>query len=135
MTCVDPEHFSEAEWHSITDNPTFRRNIFQSCVDEAHLINEWGEGFRVAFKLIGSFIRGRLPPRHSICALTATLQPGKPTESVCDSLGFIPGFYLEVRRSNERSNLRFVLEPLTAGLGGDEFPDLLQYLRLNRPAP
>ncbi|KAF7970762.1 hypothetical protein HWV62_23100 [Athelia sp. TMB] len=132
VICVDPEHFAESEWHTITDNPIFRRNLFQSCVDEAHLINEWGEDFRLKFKLIGSFIRGRLPPRHSICALTATLQPGKATESICDSLGFFPGSFTEVRRSNERPNLQFVLDPLTVGLGGDEFPDLLKYLRSNR---
>ncbi|KZP21704.1 hypothetical protein FIBSPDRAFT_1019528 [Athelia psychrophila] len=132
VTCVDPEHFSEKEWHTITDNPLFRSNLFQSSVDEAHLINEWGDEFRLKFKLIGSFLRGRLPPNHSICTLTATLQPGEPTESVCKSLDFLPGKFYEFRRSNERPNLQFVLEVLTFGLGGDEFPDLLAYLRLNR---
>jgi superfamily II DNA helicase RecQ len=37
-----------------------------------------------------------------------------------------------VRRSNERHNIQFLLSSLTHGLGGDIFPDLLQYLKDNR---
>jgi superfamily II DNA helicase RecQ len=132
VTCVDPEHLSSKEWHEITDNPIFRSNIFHASVDEAHLINEWGEEFRLDFRHIGSFLRARLPSTLSITALTATLQPGQPTQSVCDSLGFIPGNFFEFRRSNERPNLQFVLEALTHGLGGDEFPDLLFYILTGR---
>ncbi|KAJ7895792.1 hypothetical protein B0H13DRAFT_2523610 [Mycena leptocephala] len=37
-----------------------------------------------------------------------------------------------VRRSNERHNIQSLLSSLTHGLGGDIFPDLLQYLKDNR---
>ncbi|KAJ7089958.1 P-loop containing nucleoside triphosphate hydrolase protein [Mycena epipterygia] len=82
IICIDPEHLTEKQWERITDSPVFRENIVFACVDEAHLIDEWGAEFRPAFHRIGSFLRGRLPPHISIFGLTATLQPGPMTRSV-----------------------------------------------------
>ncbi|KAJ7108583.1 P-loop containing nucleoside triphosphate hydrolase protein [Mycena epipterygia] len=115
-------------WERITDSPVFRENIVFACVDEAHLIDEWGAEFRPAFHRIGYFLRGRLPPHISIFGLTATLQPGAMTRSICRSLGFLRGMFYLLRRSNERTNIQFLLAPLTHGLGGAIFPDLLHYL-------
>jgi len=88
VVCVDPEHLRDKEWREITEYPTFRANILFACVDEVHLINEWGLAFRLAFGTIGTFLRGRFPASVSIVGLTATLEPGRPTVSVCKSLGF-----------------------------------------------
>jgi superfamily II DNA helicase RecQ len=122
----------EKQWERITDSELFRENLAFICVDETHLIAEWGDEFRPSFRHIGPFIRGRLPQHISVFALTATLQPGPPTRSICRSLGFQKDMFHLVRRSNERHNIQFLLSSLTHGLGGDIFPDLLQYLKDNR---
>lgn len=54
-----------------------RANVLFACVDEVHLISEWGLSFRLlAFGTIGTFLRGRFPSWISIVGLTATLEPG-----------------------------------------------------------
>ncbi|KAJ7685893.1 hypothetical protein B0H17DRAFT_940996 [Mycena rosella] len=132
IICVDPEHLTDKQWERITNSQTFRENIAFAGADEGHLIHEWGAEFRPAFHHIGPFFRGRLPPHISIFALTATLQPGAMTKSICRSLGFQPNMFHLLRRSNERTNIQFLITPLTHGLGGAEFPDLLQYLKDGR---
>jgi superfamily II DNA helicase RecQ len=66
LVLVDPEHLKDPEWREITEWPVFRANIVFTCVDEAHLIYEWGLDFRLAFLLIGVFFRGCLPRNASI---------------------------------------------------------------------
>lgn len=133
VVCIDPEHLTAKEWEYITDTDVFRENVTFVCVDEAHLINIWGIHFRPAFRHIGAFIRGRLPQRRlSVIALSASLQPGLPTESICKSLGFFPGTFYTLRRTNERPNIQFLMSALSHGLGGNEFPDILPYLAANR---
>ncbi|KAJ7458254.1 P-loop containing nucleoside triphosphate hydrolase protein, partial [Mycena latifolia] len=132
IVCIDPEHLMDKQWEYITNCQLFRDNIAFGSVDEAHLIDEWGAEFRPAFRNIGDFLRARLPPHISVFALTATAQPGAPTNTVCKSLGLRSGMFHMYRRSNERPNIQFLLRPLTHTLGGVEFPDLLQYLASNR---
>ncbi|KAK7028581.1 P-loop containing nucleoside triphosphate hydrolase protein [Favolaschia claudopus] len=135
IVCIDPEHLMDKQWEGITDSQLFRENLCFVCIDEAHLIDEWGGGeFRPAYRHIGSFIRGRLPQHMSVFALTATLEPGAPTRSISRSLEFQSSMFHVVRRSNERPNIQFLLSPLTHGLGGDTFPDLLRFLNDNRKA-
>ncbi|KAJ6506196.1 P-loop containing nucleoside triphosphate hydrolase protein [Mycena vitilis] len=132
IICIDPEHLMEKQWERITDSELFRANIAFLCGDEVHLFDDWGAEFRPSFRHVGPFARGRLPQHISVFALTATLQPGSPTRSICRNLGFQKDMFHLVRRSNERPNIQFILSPLTHGLGGDTFPDLLAYLRDNR---
>ncbi|KAK7016659.1 P-loop containing nucleoside triphosphate hydrolase protein [Favolaschia claudopus] len=134
IMCIDPEHLMDKQWEAITDSRLFRENFSFVCIDEAHLIDEWGVEFRPAYRHIGPFIRGRLPQHISVFALTATLKPGAPTRSISRSLGFQSSMFLVVRRSNERPNIQFLLSPLSHGLGGDTFPDLLRFLNDNRKA-
>ncbi|KAJ7790313.1 hypothetical protein B0H14DRAFT_2626148 [Mycena olivaceomarginata] len=61
IVCVDPEHLTDKQWEHITNSQLFRDNIAFACVDEGHLIPEWGGEFRPAFLHIGTFLRGRLP--------------------------------------------------------------------------
>ncbi|KAJ7234399.1 hypothetical protein C8J57DRAFT_1040253, partial [Mycena rebaudengoi] len=56
--------------------------------------------------------------------LSATLTLGKATTSVCESLGFFQGSFHLIRRTNERPNIQFIIQILTHGLAGHEFPDL-----------
>ncbi|KAJ6584403.1 P-loop containing nucleoside triphosphate hydrolase protein [Mycena capillaripes] len=87
VICVDPEHLKTKDWRNISESPCFRSNLIYTTVDEVHLVNEWGTDFRVDFKLIGPFTRGRLPVSASVVGLSATLAPGKDTTAVCQSLG------------------------------------------------
>ncbi|KAJ6524201.1 P-loop containing nucleoside triphosphate hydrolase protein [Mycena capillaripes] len=82
VICIDPEHLREKAWREITASEVFRANIVYGCVDEAHLINEWGAEFRPQFKHVGSFFRGRLPSSASVMALSATLEPGAPSNNL-----------------------------------------------------
>lgn len=95
VICVDPENLRDKERREITEYSAFRANILFACVDEVHLINEWGLAFRLAFGTIGSFLRGRFPSLISIVGLTATLEPGSPTVAVCKILGFFEGNFLK----------------------------------------
>ncbi|KAJ7774508.1 hypothetical protein DFH07DRAFT_732431, partial [Mycena maculata] len=128
IICIDPEHLTDKQWERITDSPLFRENIVFASCDEVHLIDEWGREFRPAFHRIGPFFRGRLPPHISIFGLTATLQPGAMTKSICRSLGFQPKMFHLLRCSNKQTNIQFLVIPLTHGLSRAEFPDLLKYL-------
>jgi superfamily II DNA helicase RecQ len=114
------------------DAASFLENLVLACIDEVHLIDEWGEEFRPSFKHVGPFFRGCLASSMSILALSATLQPGKDTDNICSSLGFMPGSFHHERRSNERPNIQFIFEQLSHGLGGSEFPDILSYPSGNR---
>ncbi|KAF5344533.1 hypothetical protein D9758_016475 [Tetrapyrgos nigripes] len=132
IVCVDPEHLRKPEWTTITDSEPFRSNVIFGCTEEAHVVEEWGLGFRPLFRLIGSFFRGRLPSSISRFAMTATMLPGAPYDSVCSSLGFHgPNFHL-IRCSNECPNVQIDIEELTTPLGGREFPQLLPYLNQRR---
>ena len=129
---MDPEHLHDREWREIAEYSIFRANILFATVDEVHLINEWGLAFRLAFETIGTFLRGRFPSSVSIVGLTAMLEPGSPTVSVCKSLGFFEGNFTLIWRSNERPNMQFTVHFLTHGLNGDKFPDILPYLASGR---
>ncbi|KAJ6552864.1 hypothetical protein B0H19DRAFT_949358, partial [Mycena capillaripes] len=118
VICVDPEHLREKAWRDITASEIFQANIVYGCVDEVHLINEWGVEFRPQFKHICSFFRGRLPSSASIMALSATLQSGAPSKNVCTSLGMLRDDYYVLRTSNERPNVQIIMEPLENGVGG-----------------
>ncbi len=134
VLCIDPEHLNEKEWQEVVKSDKFWSNVVYVCVEEAHLINEWGASFRPLFKRIGQLIRGRVPSSCAVFALTATLQPGKDTASVCQALGFREGNYFLVRRSNERPNIHFAIETLKHGVNSDVFPQLLPYLNSGRKA-
>jgi superfamily II DNA helicase RecQ len=132
IICLDPEHLTSKDWRTISECESFTSNLVQCTVDELHLIDEWGRDFRIAFRIIGKFIRGRFPTRMSVVGLTATLLPGEPTLSVCKSLGFFRGSFNLVRRSNERTNMQLSILTASKGFSGHSFPDLLPYLNQNR---
>ncbi|KAK6985233.1 P-loop containing nucleoside triphosphate hydrolase protein [Favolaschia claudopus] len=132
VICVDPEHLQDKEWRVISDSPVFRSKLLFAAVDEVHLIREWGADFCIAFNTIGLFFRGRFPPSTAIVALSATLAPGPETSAICNSLGLFPGAFHLIRRSNERPNVQLVMQTLTHGIGGEDFPDLLPYINSGR---
>ncbi|KAJ7214351.1 P-loop containing nucleoside triphosphate hydrolase protein [Mycena pura] len=88
LICLDPEHLRDKAWRRITSAETFRSNVVFGGVDEAHLIKHWGAHFRPHFKHIGAFFRGRLPSSASVFGLSATIQPGADTDSICRTNDF-----------------------------------------------
>ena len=56
----------------ILKNETFARNILSVVLDEAHCLSHWGADFRKHYNSLGT-IRGFLPPKTPIIAVTATL--------------------------------------------------------------
>jgi superfamily II DNA helicase RecQ len=132
VICVDPEHLQEGEWRTITDGPVFRTRLLYSAIDEAHLINIWGAEFCEASKHVRRFFRGCFPGTTSVVALTVTLAPGAATSSVCTSLGLFEGAFHLIRYSNEHPNIQFIMQTLTHGLTGYEFPELLPFLNTGR---
>ncbi|KAJ7743228.1 P-loop containing nucleoside triphosphate hydrolase protein, partial [Mycena maculata] len=132
VVCVDPEHLKTKEWREISEFPLWRDNVLYGAGDEVHLIKEWGADFRVDFRFIGLFFRGRLPATASVVALSATLAPGKDTSAVCQSLGLFDGQFHLIRRTNERPNIHFVMQTLSHGLSGYEFPDIIPFLKSRR---
>jgi len=69
LVCVDPEHLTDKDWEHVTNADTWRENIAFLCVDEIHLVYEWGSDFRLAFRNIGKFARSRCPSHMSIFGL------------------------------------------------------------------
>ncbi|THU94637.1 hypothetical protein K435DRAFT_899542, partial [Dendrothele bispora CBS 962.96] len=82
IVCVDPEHLRKLSWIKISDSPTFRSNLIFGCAEEAHVIDEWGMNFRPLFRHIGAFFHSRLPSTKSVFAITATIIPGAPQDSL-----------------------------------------------------
>ncbi|KAJ7343049.1 hypothetical protein DFH08DRAFT_963062 [Mycena albidolilacea] len=132
IICVDLEHLREKAWRQIAAFDVFRANIVYGCADEAHLIDMWGAEFRPQFKHIGAFFNGCLPSSIFVMALSATVQPGTVLNSICSSLGMSGDNFHLFRSSNERQNIQFIMEPLTNGVGGKIFPQLLAYLNSGR---
>ncbi|KAJ7874337.1 P-loop containing nucleoside triphosphate hydrolase protein [Mycena olivaceomarginata] len=132
VICVDPEHLREKAWRQIPAADKFRANLVYGCVDEAHLMREWGAVFRPLFKHIGRFFRGSCPSTMAVIALSATIQPGAAFDGVCETLGFTEGDLYVMRRSNERPNTQFIMQPLAHGIGGSEFPSLLEFIQSGR---
>ena len=96
-----------------SQSPTFRANVLFGCINEVHLINFWDLSFRTAFVTIGAFLRGRFPASMSVVGLTATLEPGPSTISVCKSLGSFKNNFTFIRRSNECPNTQFTVQFIT----------------------
>ncbi|RDB16841.1 ATP-dependent DNA helicase RecQ [Hypsizygus marmoreus] len=132
LVCVDLEHLTAKDWEYISNTELWRKNFTFLCVDEIHLIYEWGADFRPAFRNIGMFARSRCPPNISVFGLSATMEPGLPMSTICDTMGFVAGHFYHLQRTNERPNIHFILQTLTHTLGGETFPDLLAFLSSGR---
>ncbi|PBK88553.1 hypothetical protein ARMGADRAFT_1115907 [Armillaria gallica] len=112
VVCIDPEHLNEKEWQDIMKSDEFWLNTVYVCIEEAHLINKWGAAFHPLFKCIGQLIRGHVPSFCSIFALTATLQPGKHTESAiihCSTIDQVYSVYPENTDHMQRVHMYFSL--------------------------
>ncbi|EPQ59180.1 hypothetical protein GLOTRDRAFT_34856, partial [Gloeophyllum trabeum ATCC 11539] len=127
MLMLSPEQLVAKGFKNLLSHEPFWRRIVAMGVDEAHLLLQWGKGFRKAFLEIG-FMRARLPSRAVVMAVTATMAPGKRFGAVCELLGYKQGAFHEIRRSNFRPEIQLLFRPLNCGIGGRRFPSLLWVL-------
>jgi len=86
-----------------------RLGIF--CVDESHLMDEWGADFRKAYRQIDMVVP-HLPVWTSILGLTASLEPGRQTETVISSLGVRKDSFHLDRRDCERHNIDIIVRSI-----------------------
>ncbi|KAF6257300.1 hypothetical protein COO60DRAFT_1461216 [Scenedesmus sp. NREL 46B-D3] len=95
------------------------------CVDEAHCMAEWGQGFRPAYFRLGHLLRNVLRPR-AVLALTATATP--VTRTCIRQLLAIPPEQ-QLVESPLRSNLRLQVAHLNgASKGGGIATQVVQLL-------
>ena len=129
---VDPEPLKTREWRWIAGSDTFRENLLFACAEEAHLIDQWGVTFHKDFGFIGQYCRSHFPSTISVFAITATLEPGQQTLSVCQSLGFTEGSFHLIRYSNECPDMHFSVVITNSSASGSDFPHLIPSINSGR---
>ncbi|EIN04091.1 hypothetical protein PUNSTDRAFT_33608, partial [Punctularia strigosozonata HHB-11173 SS5] len=123
LLLLGPEQLTSKGFEKLLQTKQFKDRVVGLGIDEVHLLDTWGSGFRIAFKQIGH-VRARLPTRVVEICVTATAVQGDPLDRICRFAGLKAGQYHRIHRSNARSELRLLFRPLKHGLGGWEFPDL-----------
>lgn len=120
---LSPEQLASPSFAVLLKNKEYQARVVALGVDEAHLLNTWGQSFRRDFEQIG-LMRARFEPRPLLIALTATLQCGPWLRSVCHFLGLHDNHYHLIRRSNMRYDIRFIFRTVRSGARSHEFPEL-----------
>ena len=122
MILLSPELLSSREFEALLQSPVFQARICALGIDEVHLLNSWGTGFRKAFLQLG-YMRARMRDSVRLLGLSASILAGQPLKNVCDFLGLRWGQFYFLQRSNVRPELQLLFRPLSHGLGGWKFPD------------
>ncbi|KAL1727521.1 P-loop containing nucleoside triphosphate hydrolase protein [Schizophyllum commune] len=125
---MTPEMLSSKPARALMQKPAMQKRQVALMVDEAHLLYTWGPGFRMEYTQIGHMRKGLFSEAIPLIAFTATLRPGEPgdspRDSVCRFLGFKPGQFHLVQRSNARYETRIVVRPFRHSSQSSTFPDL-----------
>ncbi len=128
---LSPEQLVSPRFEALLKDKTYQARVVALGVDEAHLLNTWGQSFRRDFEQIG-LMRTHFDNRPLLIGLTATLQRGPWLRSVCHFLGLHDGQFHLIRRSNMRYDIRFVFRTVRSGARSWAFPELEWVLRGNR---
>ena len=120
---LSPEILQSPAFSTTLKADSVRRRLAVFCVDECHLVDEWGADFRKAYAEIKDIIP--LLPTWSVrVALTATLESGRQTTIVKNALGFTETNVFLDRRDCERHNIDIILRPIQYTISANEFLDL-----------
>ena len=121
MVLLSPEQLQSKNYEKkLVNSSCFTERLCMIAVDEAHLLNTWGESFRKAFQQIG-WTRARFQKRVPTAAVTATLQVGTSTDRVRTFLGFEDPHCHVIRRSNYRPDIRLIVRTMKSGLENGDF--------------
>ncbi|KAL1687064.1 P-loop containing nucleoside triphosphate hydrolase protein [Schizophyllum commune] len=111
----------------LLDRQDFKRRQAALMVDEAHLLDAWGQRFRTEYKQIGH-VRQLFAERVPLLAFTATLRKGEPGASpqtdVCRFLGLHAGEFHAIKRSNARYETKVIVRPFRHNEQSTSFADL-----------
>jgi len=112
-----PEQLISKDFNDlIKEDGPFAARVCAIAVDEVHLLNTWGKGWRKAFQQIG-WVCARFS-NVVLIAMTATMRGGAHTESVCKYLGLHRGRFHFIRRSNAHSDIQILFRTMKSGMGG-----------------
>ncbi|KAF7800028.1 hypothetical protein EIP86_011271 [Pleurotus ostreatoroseus] len=120
---LSPEQLTTKGFESLIRANHFMARICAYAIDEFHLLNSWGKGFRKSFQQIG-FVRARLRQGTVLIGTTATLLAGPSASNIYKFLGLREGHFYLLKRSNFRPEIQRLYRPLRTGLGGQSFPEL-----------
>ncbi|KZV82350.1 hypothetical protein EXIGLDRAFT_590227, partial [Exidia glandulosa HHB12029] len=134
MLYVGPEILGSPWFAELLKLAIVYERIVLGGVDEAQLIMQWSDsGFRPRFLQIGHFM-ARLCPKARICAVSATILPGKAEQAICQALGIFWSDVVIKHRSNMRCNLQFERRLFKSALSGRIFSELNWIVAENRSA-
>ncbi|KZV82999.1 hypothetical protein EXIGLDRAFT_594421, partial [Exidia glandulosa HHB12029] len=134
MLYVGPEILGSPWFAELLKLPVIYERIVLGGCDEAQLIMQWSAaGFRPRFLQIGHFL-ARLCPKARICAVSATILPGKAEQAICQALGIFWSDVVIKRRSNMRCNLQFERRLFRSALSGRIFSEFDWIIAENRSA-
>jgi superfamily II DNA helicase RecQ len=126
-----PEQLVSPGFNALTkEDGEFAARVCAIAVDEAHLLNTWGKGWRKHFRQIG-WVRAQFSD-VVLVAMTATMREGRAMESVCQFLGLHQGRFHLIRRSNARPDIQILFRTMKSGLGGKKFLELDRVMDENR---
>src|SRR5882762_1907158 len=123
MLCLLPEQLISKGFADLLEYKPFWKRFCALGVDEIHLLYQWGMSFRLVFQQI-EYIRSRCPPWIITMGLSATVAKGRVMDHICKFLGYKPGKFHIIRRSNARYDVQLIIQELQNGLGGWRFPQL-----------
>ncbi|EGO04413.1 hypothetical protein SERLA73DRAFT_41998, partial [Serpula lacrymans var. lacrymans S7.3] len=120
---LSPDQLKSHGFGQLIDFKIFSTQIAMMGVDKSHLLNSWGQQLRPTYQQIGSLQAQNLT-RPPLLATTATLQKGRPTQSVCKFLGLQDGYYHFICQSNLRSDIQIIFREMQSGMASTSFPEL-----------
>ncbi|KAJ8463000.1 hypothetical protein ONZ51_g10537 [Trametes cubensis] len=100
---LSPEQLASPGFESLLRHPAFYSRICGLGLDELHLLDSWGLGFRQSYRQMG-YVRARLPAWARFLGGTATMLVGDPQDRVFNMLGLRQGNFYLLRHSNIRWN-------------------------------
>ena len=123
MLCLSLEQLVSNGFAGLLEHKPFWNHFCVLAIDEIHLLYLWGLSFHFVFQQI-KFVHSQCPPWIVCMALSATVAKGRVMDHICKFLGYKPGKFHIIRRSNARYDVQLIIRELQNGLGGWRFPQL-----------
>jgi len=123
VVIVSPEMLTAPRFNQVLVDSLFQQHLSLVFIDECHLVDEQGSDFRPCYKLIG-LLRSRTRTCIPWVAATATLAPGKPFNSVTESLGFHVGHYIHHALPIDNHQICYIPKIFQYPVSGTSFLDI-----------